>query len=104
MNRMGNDMRNWLDNAQSRLPTGPYGVDDWINDPQTVARVRELYPEENYVRDMIEDDRLGFLEAFGKIKEDMILGNDKNVYVEPIIWTVEYAQREKYNYPQTTSN
>lgn len=104
MNRMGNDLRNWLDNAQSRLPTGPYGVDDWINDPQTTARVRELYPEENTVRDMIEADRLGFLEAIGKIKQEMIMGPDKNVYVEPIIWTVEYAQREKYNYPQTTSN
>ena len=104
MNRMGNDMRNWLDNAPDRLPKGPYGVDDWVNNAQKVARVRELYPEENALRETIESDRLTFLTAMGKIKSEMIWGDDKNVYVEPIIWTVEYAQRTKYNYPQTTSN
>ena len=38
------------------------------------------------------------------IKQPMMLGPDRNVYVEPVIWTVEYVQRKKYRYPQTTSN
>ena len=38
------------------------------------------------------------------IKQGMMLGADKNLYVEPVIWTVEYVQRKKYRYPQTTSN
>jgi hypothetical protein len=37
------------------------------------------------------------------IKERMILGTNKNVYVEPVIWTAEYVQRKKYRYSQTTS-
>lgn len=104
MNRTNNDIRNWLDNAQSLLPKGPYGVDGWINDPQMVERVRELYPDNDLVKDMIESDRKTFLEAMGKIKHGMMWGADKNVYVEPVIWTVEYVQHEKYQYPQTTSN
>ena len=32
-----------------------------------------------------------------------ILGVDKNVYVEPIVWTTEWAQRY-YKYPVTRSN
>ena len=39
-----------------------------------------------------------------EIKEAMLWGSDKNVYVEPIIWTVEHVQRVKYKYAQTTSN
>ena len=39
-----------------------------------------------------------------QIKHEMILGPDKNLYVEPVIWTVKYVQRKKYRYPQTTSN
>lgn len=38
------------------------------------------------------------------IKQGMMLGTSKNTYVEPVIWTVEYVQRRKYKYPQTTSN
>ncbi len=30
-------------------------------------------------------------------------GPDKNVYVEPLIWTMEWAQSH-YSYPQTRSN
>ncbi len=32
-----------------------------------------------------------------------MLGVDKNTYVEPTIWTIEWAQRH-YNYPITPSN
>ena len=104
MNRASNDLRLWLDKAPDRLPKGPYGVDGWINDPQTVARVKELYKEDSYMKDQIESDRQGFLATMADIKDAMMFGQDKNVYVEPIIWAVEYVQREKYKYPQTTSN
>ena len=40
----------------------------------------------------------------GEIKQNMMIGPNKNIFVEPIIWTVEYVQRVKYKYPQTTSN
>jgi hypothetical protein len=33
----------------------------------------------------------------------MILGRDKNIYVEPAIWTIEWA-RDFYGYPVTRSN
>ena len=33
----------------------------------------------------------------------MILGVDKNVYVEPAIWTIEWAPNF-YDYPVTRSN
>lgn len=44
------------------------------------------------------------LSSMAQIKQQMIIGPDKNVYVEPVIWTAEYVQRTKYRYPQTTSN
>ncbi|MEY4588440.1 MAG: hypothetical protein RL497_516 [Pseudomonadota bacterium] len=104
MNRMNNDMRLWLDKAKDRLPKGKYGVDGWINDAATVKRVKELYKENSYIKETLEKDRQIFLTSMADIKEAMILGDDKNVYVEPIIWTVEYVQRTKYKYKQTTSN
>jgi hypothetical protein len=33
----------------------------------------------------------------------MVLGADKNLYVEPIIWNVEWAQKHD-SYPQERSN
>ncbi|HET9956606.1 MAG TPA: hypothetical protein VFQ61_19040 [Polyangiaceae bacterium] len=41
--------------------------------------------------------------AMAQIKSAMVAGADKNIYVEPIIGTVEYA-RKKYKYPQERSN
>ena len=38
-----------------------------------------------------------------EIKDAMILGVDKNVYVEPTIWTIEWA-RNHYGYPVMRSN
>jgi hypothetical protein len=104
MNRMNNDLRLWLDKARDQLPKGTYGVDGWINNEATVKRVKELYKTNDYFKERIEKDRQVFLSAMGEIKEAMIWGEDKNVYVEPIIWTVEHVQRVKYKYRQTTSN
>lgn len=104
MNRTNNDLRLWMDKAPDRLPKGAYGVDGWIDDPTTVARVRELYKDNDYFKETIENDRQGFLSAMGEIKKAMMIGPNKNISVEPIIWTVEHVQRVKYKYPQTTSN
>ena len=74
-----------------------------MNDAATVARVRELYPPSDEVRATIENDRRIYLTAMAKIKQDMIRGADKNLYVEPAIWTIEWA-RDFYDYPVTRSN
>ena len=103
MNRANNDLRDWLDQGGARLPKGEYGVDGWINDPATVSRVRELYPPSAVMRAKIENDRRVFLNAMAQIKEGMMLGVDKNVYVEPTIWTIEWAQHY-YKYPVSRSN
>jgi hypothetical protein len=103
MNRVNNDLRDWLDAGGARLPKGPDGVDRWINNPETVKRVRELYPPSTEIRAHIENDRRVFLSAMAQIKREMILGVDKNIYVEPAIWTIEWA-RNHYKYPVTRSN
>ena len=104
MNRVNNDLRDWLDEeGRDRLPKGEYGVDGWVNDASTVDRVRELYPPSSEMRVRIENDRRVFLTAMANIKQAMVLGVDKNVYVEPAIWTIEWA-RDFYEYPVTRSN
>jgi hypothetical protein len=103
MNRGNNDLRDWLDNSPERLPKGTHGYDKWKNDTATIAKVKEIYPTSAVMRKKMEDDRVPFLEAMGKIKNDMIIGTDKNVYTEPLIWTVEWA-RKFYNFPVTRSS
>jgi hypothetical protein len=103
MNRLNNNLRDWLDEDKSQLPKGEAGADLWIDDAETVARVRELYPPSSDIRAKVENDRRRFLGAMAKIKRDMVLGVDKNVYVEPTIWTIEWA-RSFYKYPLTRSN
>jgi hypothetical protein len=103
MNRSNNDLRDWLDEGGNRLPKGKWGVENWVNNPATVSRVRELYPPSSTMRVKIENDRRVFLTAMAQIKQQMILGVDKNVYVEPAIWTIEWA-RNHYKYPVTRSN
>jgi hypothetical protein len=103
MNRSSNDLRDWLDENPGRLPEGQFGVDGWIDDAETVARVRDLYPPTSELRALQEQDRQPFMEAMVEIKRGMVRGVDKNLYVEPIIWTIEYAQ-SKYQYAQTRSN
>ena len=87
---------------ERRLPKGEHGVDRWVNDGPTVDRVRELYPPSSQIRGTIERDRRTYLTSMAKIKREMILGVDKNIYVEPAIWTIEWA-RDFYRYPATRS-
>jgi len=103
MNRGNNDLRDWLDENPDALPKGKYGVDGWIKNPTTVARVKELYKPSKQIRASMEEDRKIFLEAQGKIKAGMIIGPDKNVYQEPTIWTIEWA-RKFYKFPVTRSS
>ncbi|WP_437573424.1 hypothetical protein [Sorangium sp. So ce887] len=103
MNRGDNDLRDWLDEGGARLPKGQHGVDGWIDDEQTVAQVKELYPPSSVMRPRMEDDRRVFMKAMSQIKREMVLGIDKNVYVEPTIWTIEWAQ-SFYKYAPTRSN
>jgi hypothetical protein len=55
------------------------------------------------MRAKMENDRRIFLAATAKINQGMILGVDKNTYVEPIVWTTEWAQKY-YKYPIARSN
>jgi hypothetical protein len=104
MNRINNNLRDWLDEEDGRrLPRGEGGVDEWIADAATVDRVRELYPPTADMRAKVENDRRLYLTAMAEIKQEMILGVDKNLYVEPGIWTIEWA-RDFYRYPVTRSN
>jgi hypothetical protein len=102
MNRGTNDLRDWLDEG-GPLPTGKHGVDGWINDEATKAQVRQLYPPSSVIRKQIEDDRRIYFKALAQITRGMMAGADKNVYLEPLIWTVEWTQKH-YNYQQTRSN
>ena len=51
----------------------------------------------------MESDRRQYLGAMAQVKQGMALGVDKNTYVEPTIWTIEWAQHF-YKYPETRSN
>jgi len=103
MNRGSDDLRDWLDNNPEILPKGEHGVDSWINKEDVKAQVRKLYATNEVVHAQMEADRRPFLAAMAQIKRAMIAGPDKNLYVEPIIWTVEWAQKH-YKYPQERSN
>jgi hypothetical protein len=103
MKRSNNDLRDWLDEGGARIPKGQNGAGAWVNDPATVKRVRELYKPSSEMRPKMESDRSIFLAAVAKVNEGMILGVDKNTYVEPIVWTTEWAQKH-YKYPVARSN
>ena len=103
MKRSNNNLRDWLDEGGSQIPKGDNGAGAWINDPATVKRVRELYKPTSEMRPKMENDRRIFLGAEAKINQGMILGVDKNTYVEPIVWTTEWAQQH-YKYPVARSN
>ena len=103
MKRSNNDIRDWLDESPARIPKGDNGAGAWVNDPATVKRVRELYKPSSEMRAKTENDRRIYLGAMAQVKEGMILGVDKNTYVEPIVWTTEWAQKY-YKYPITRSN
>ena len=101
MNRGNNDLRDWLE--AGTLPSGTSGADAWKNDATTVERVRALYPPSSVTRPQQESDRRIYLSAMAKIRNGMVLGGDKNVRVEPIVWTFEWAQKH-YGYKATRSN
>jgi hypothetical protein len=103
MKRSNNNLRDWLDEGGAQIPHGNNGAGEWVNDPATVKRVRELYKPSSEMRPKMENDRRIFLAAEAKINEGMILGADKNTYVEPIVWTTEWAQKH-YKYPVARSN
>jgi hypothetical protein len=97
MKRANNNIRDWLDEGGDRLPKGEYGVDSWIHNVDTVARVRELHPPSSVMRVKIENDRRVFQNAMAQIQQKMILGVDKNVYVEPAMvayrWLIAPVKR-----------
>jgi hypothetical protein len=95
MKRENNDLRD-------RLESGTLNA-DWTSDPSVVERVRELYPTTEETREIIEGDHTPFYKAMLQIREGMIMGDDKNLYVEPIINTFEWAQIY-YSYPSTVAN
>ncbi|HVZ32521.1 MAG TPA: hypothetical protein VG963_08845 [Polyangiaceae bacterium] len=101
LNRGNNDLRDWLETGN--LPTGDTGADSWTSDETTKANVRTLYPPSSVMRPQMEDDRRVYLRAMAKIRSGMVLGDDKNVRVEPIVWSFEWAQKH-YNYAATRSN
>jgi hypothetical protein len=103
MNRSNNDIRDWLDEGGQKIPKGANGAGEWVNDPATTKRVRELYPPSSEMRARMEKDRGIFLNAMAQVKDGMMLGVDKNTYVEPIVWTTEWAQKH-YKYPVARSN
>jgi len=103
MKRSNNNLRDWLDEGGAQIPHGNNGAGEWVNDPATVKRVRELYKPSSEMRTKMENDRRIYLAATAKINEGMILGADKNTYVEPIVWTTEWAQKH-YKYPIARSN
>ena len=41
------------------------------------------------MRGKMENDRRVFLNAMAQVKQGMVLGVDKNVYIEPTIWIIE---------------
>ncbi len=103
MSRGNNDIRDWLDEDPDKLPKGKDVTDRWRNDPQKVARIKALYSPSRYTRKLMEDDRRVFLQAMSVLKQGMILGVDKNTYIEPTIWCIEWA-RNFYKFPVSRSS
>jgi cytochrome c553 len=95
MKRENNDLRDKLDDGSLKA--------SWTSDKSVVDHVRKLYPETKALRKVIEDDHKSFLDAMLKIREGMMLGEDKNLYVEPIVNTFEWAQVH-YKYADTLAN
>ncbi len=72
MNRANDNMRGWLDEGGKQFPKGEYSADPWLKDPETVAKVRELYPPSSVMRVKMENDRRVFLNAMAQIKQAMV--------------------------------
>lgn len=89
--RANNDLRDWLEEQPELLPAGEHGVDGWLNNAAIVEQVRTLYPDSKYMRSQIERDRSLYLGSMAEIREEMILGEDKNIYVESTSWVIDWA-------------
>jgi hypothetical protein len=101
--RGNNYLRDWLDEGASVFRRANTALTAESNDAAEVARVKEFYKSSEEMGVRMEQDRRTYLSAMARIKEGMILGGAKNVYVEPAIWTIEWAQRH-YKHPQRRSN
>lgn len=101
MRRFNNNMRDYLE--AGTLPTGaPMGADNWVNDTNTVAQVRALYPQTSDMRPVVEADRLRFATAMATIRSGMMLGPDKNLYgLEPTYWLNTWT-KQHYSYATNT--
>ena len=95
MNRMDNSLRDNLDGGTLKA--------SWVGDATLEGQVREVYPPRTMVRPMIEQDRTKFFNSMSEIRGGMVVGENKNVYVEPIVWSFEWAQKF-YKYADTVSN
>lgn len=92
LNRAQDDMRPYLARNRDRF------------DAPTLARLERLYPGSDVMKAQIEKDRAIFAEAMRAIREAMIVGTpDKSLYVEPVSYLFETAQR-LYGYKNTQSN
>lgn len=92
MNRLNDDMIPYIEAHPDKF------------DAATVARVRQLYPGTEEMRRLVEADREIFADARTTIRQEMIVGiSDKTLYVEPIYYLFESAQRI-FNYTPTASN
>lgn len=95
MKRENNDLRD-------RLDTGALDV-AWKSDSSIVSQVEQLYPPSSTLRPQVEEDHRDYLKTMSMIRAGMILGEDKNVLVEPIVWTFEWTQAH-YRYADTLAN
>lgn len=91
MKRESNSMREKLDKGELSV------------DANVAAQVRELYPTTSKLRAQIEADHKPFIEGMVQIRKGMMLGEDKNLGVEPIGWSFEWAQSH-YSYADTIAN
>ena len=58
---------------------GDWGVENWVNDPERVERVKELYQLSKVMDEKIKNDRRAFLIAMTKIRNETIHGVDQNL-------------------------
>lgn len=92
MNRTVNDMMKFLDANPTKF------------DAATVAKVRDLYPTEAKIEEVVEQDKVIYGKAMTQILDQMIVGMvDKTVYFEPIEYLFESAQAI-FNYIPSASN
>ena len=84
MNRANNDLRDWLDAGGNRLPRAANVTDPWVNNPILLSVFANSIHRPQKCAWM-EDNRRAFLNAMAQIKQETILGVDKNTHVEPII-------------------